>query len=207
MSADQMEPRFWRIYTGQADFKTDYQYRVHVTVRGTLSTKGQAWSGPWVDAIGNGALMINVPMADDPGVTKRALTQREMFSDVAVRAADGLDAGAGGPGTGAPPAPPEAAASPGAVAAPPPLPGESPAAQPPVTTPGQPVMAAPQTPPAQPAAPREQPVASEVSGYRVGADAVEGFREEDYETTARTGKGGARQPVATGLDPEGWVNT
>lgn len=206
MSADQMEPRFWRIYTGQADFKTDYQYRVHVTVRGTLSTKGQAWSGPWVDAIGNGALMVNVPMADDPGVTKRALTQREMFSDVAVRAADGLDAGAGGPGTGAPPAPPEAA-SPGTVAAPPPLPGESPAAQPPVTAPGQPVMAAPQTPPAQPAAPREQPVASEVSGYRVGADAVEGFREADYDATARTGQGGARQPVATGLDPEGWVNT
>jgi len=206
MSADQMEPRFWRIYTGQADFKTDYQYRVHVTVRGTLSTKGQAWSGPWVDAIGNGALMVNVPMVDDPGVTKRALTQREMFSDVAVRAADGLDAGAGGPGTGAPPAPPEAA-SPGTVAAPPPLPGESPAAQPPVTAPGQPVMAAPQTPPAQPAAPREQPVASEVSGYRVGADAVEGFREADYDATARTGQGGARQPVATGLDPEGWVNT
>jgi hypothetical protein len=206
LSADQMEPRFWRIYTGQSDFKTDYQYRVHVTVRGTLTTKGQAWSGPWENAIGNGAIMVNVPMADDPGVTKRALTQREMFSDVAVRAADGLD---GGAGTGAPPAPPEAPTA-GPVSAPPPVPAVSPVVAPPVPAPTQPAMVAPQAPPAQPAPPRERELASEVSGYRVGADSVEGFMENDYESTAKTGKAGkgsSRQPVSSGQDPEGWINS
>ena len=209
IAADQMEARFWRIYTGQADFKTDYQYRVHVTVRGTLSTKGQAWSGPWENAIGNGALMVNVPMADDPGVTKRALTQREMFSDVAVRAADGLDTGAPGMGSGAPPAPPEPASAAGGVATPPVPPGATPVVQPPVTAPGQPAMVAPQSPAEQPVAPRERTVSSEVSGYRVGADAVEGFVEGDYASAAKTGKGSkgsSRQPVSSGQEPEGWVD-
>ena len=216
LSADQMEPRFWRIYTGQADFKTDYQYRVNVTVRGSLSTKGQAWTGPWENAIGNGAIMINVPMADDAGVTKRALTQREMFSDASVRAADGLDAETAGTGTGAPPAPSDAVSSTGsgAVVAPP-LPGTSPSpvVAPAMPAPGQPAMVAPQSPPSQPAPPRERSVSSEVSGYRVGADAVEGFVEDDQEPAAKTGKAGkgkgkgsSRQPVSSGQDPEGWVN-
>jgi hypothetical protein len=206
ISADQMEPRFWRIYTGQADFKTDYQYRVHVTVRGTLSTKGQAWSGPWENAIGNGAIMINVPMADDPGVTKRALTQREMFSDASVRAADFAEPGAAE--TGMPPAPPDTVTPTGAGGMPPPLPGVSPVAQPSVTVAGQPVMVAPQAPPAQPAPPRERQVSSEVSGYRVSADAVEGFVEDDYASPSSSkGMGSSRQPVSSGQDPEGWVNT
>ena len=214
ISADQMEPRFWRIYTGQADFKTDYQYRVNVTVRGTLSTKGQAWTGPWENAIGNGAIMINVPMADDPGVTKRALTQREMFSDTLVRAAEGLDTGAGGTGAGTvtPPSTPETVSTTGG-GVPPPPPGATPVVQPPVAVPGQPVSTTTPPPPSgQPVPPRERPVTSEVSGYRVGADSdsVEGFRENDYEGAARTGKGGgSRQTVSSGMgqDPEGWVNT
>ncbi|MFZ3139605.1 hypothetical protein [Polaromonas sp.] len=216
LSSDQLEPRFWRIYTGQNDFKTDYQYRVNVTVRGTLTTKGQAWTGPWENAIGNGAIMINVPMADDPGVTKRALTQREMFSDAMVRAAEGLDTGAGGSGAGtvAPPSIPETLTA-GGAGVPPPPPGVT--AQPPVAVPGQPVSATTQPPSGQPVPPRERPVStSEVSGYRVGADSVEGFREDDdYGSAARTGKGGgkgkgaSRQPVpsSSGQDPEGWVNS
>jgi hypothetical protein len=210
ISSDQLEPRFWRIYTGQADFKTDYQYRVNVTVRGTLSTKGQAWTGPWENAIGNGAIMINVPMADDPGVIKRALTQREMFSDATVRAADFAEPGE--VESGMPPSPPDLAAPTSTTSMPPPLPGVSPVAQPAVTAAGQPALVAPQSPPAQPALPRERQVSSEVSGYRVSADAVEGFVEDDYasSSTARTaskGMGSSRQPVSSGQDPEGWVNT
>lgn len=209
ISSDQLEPRFWRIYTGQADFKSDYQYRVNVTVRGTLSIKGQAWSGPWENAIGNGAIMINVPMADDPGVTKRALTQREMFSDATVRAADFAEPGAAQ--TGMPPSPPDLLSPTGTTSMPPPLPGVSPVVQPPVTTAGQPALVAPQSPPAQPAPPRERQVSSEVSGYRVSADAVQGFVEDDYASSpARTGSkgmGSSRQPVSSGQDPEGWVNS
>ena len=219
LSSDQLEPRFWRIYTGQADFKTDYQYRVNVTVRGTLTTKGQAWTGPWENAIGNGAIMINVPMADDPGVTKRSLTQREMFLDVVVRAADGLDAGAGGTGAGTatPPAPPDAVGSTGGAGQPPPPPGVTPVvAQPPVATPVQPVSAVPPSAPTEPLAPRERPAFGDVSGYQVSADsdAVEGFRQDEGYESARSGKGGkdkagSRQAVSsgTGQDPEGWVNT
>lgn len=207
LSSDQLEPRFWRIYTGQADFKTDYQYRVNVTVRGTLTTKGQAWTGPWENAIGNGPVMINVPMADDPGVTKRALTQREMFSDVVVRAADNLEAGAGGAGPGAPPALPQAPAAATAAGAPPPAAPEP--AAPPAAAPAPPVMNAPQAPPSQPAPVRQS---GEVSGYRVSAaDTVEGFREDDYAgNRARAGsKGRTRQPQTTGSipDPEGWINS
>jgi len=218
MSADQMEPRFWRIYTGQSDFKTDYQYRVNVTVRGTLTTKGQAWTGPWENAIGNGAVMINVPMADDPGVTKRSLTQREMFLDVVVRAADGLDAGVGsGAGTSAPPTPPDAVGSAGGgTATPPPPPDVNPVvAQPPV--PSTVAAVPPSLPAAEPLAPRERPVSSEVSGYQVSAEAnrVEGFRQEDGGDAVRTsskagrGKGGARQAVSSGddQDPEGWIDS
>ena len=220
LSADQMEPRFWRIYTGQADFKTDYQYRVNVTVRGTLTTKGQAWTGPWENAIGNGAIMINVPMADDPGVTKRSLTQREMFSDVVVRAAEGLDggpsAGAGaGAGAGAPPALPDAsAASAGAGAgAPPPLPGASTA--PPLAQPAPAMAGSQPPPPSQPAPARQGQPTGEVSGYRVSADTVEGFREDDYSSASNRSKSGnktrssTRQPQTVGSipDPEGWINS
>ncbi|MEO8013313.1 MAG: hypothetical protein ABI642_04140 [Polaromonas sp.] len=215
LSSDQLEPRFWRIYTGQADFKTDYQYRVNVTVRGTLTSKGQAWTGPWENAIGNGAIMINVPMADDPGVTKRSLTQREMFSDVVVRAADGLDGAGSGAGTSTPPAPPDVG-TPASVGGQPPAPPQVTAvAQPPVAPTAQPVVIGqPPSPPAEPQAPREKTASGEVSGYRVRADgnSVEGFRENDYAPAASSqggrGKDSLRQSVSSGgQDPEGWVNT
>jgi len=96
--ADQDEPRLWRIFTGQPDFVPAYQYRVHVTVKGTLTTKGQAWSGPWVEGGGNGALMVDVPGPDDAGVVKRSLTSREIFSDAPVRAADTMPAAQPEPG-------------------------------------------------------------------------------------------------------------
>jgi hypothetical protein len=70
---DQATPRYWMIYTGQSDFVPKYQYQVRVTVKGSLTTKGSQWTGPWQDASGGGPLMISVPAPDDPGVTKRSL--------------------------------------------------------------------------------------------------------------------------------------
>jgi hypothetical protein len=85
--ADQMEPRFLRIFTGQLDYVPAFEYRVHVTVKGTLFNKGQAWSGPWVTGGGNGALMVSVPGPEDEGVQRRSLRGREMFSRDVVGAA------------------------------------------------------------------------------------------------------------------------
>jgi hypothetical protein len=85
--ADQLEPRFLRIFTGQLDYAPAYEYRVHVTVKGTLFNKGQAWSGPWVTGGGNGALMVSVPGPQDQGVQPRSLRGREIFSRDAVGAA------------------------------------------------------------------------------------------------------------------------
>jgi hypothetical protein len=66
---DQTESRRWMIFTGQPDFVPAYQYRVTVTVKGTLFSKGMQWQGQWNDAAGNGPLIVTVPMQDDPGVT------------------------------------------------------------------------------------------------------------------------------------------
>jgi hypothetical protein len=85
---DQNEPRYWRVFTGQLDFRPDYQYRVHVTVKGTLFSKGQAWTGPWVDVNGNGSLLVTVPAPTDAGVVPRQLTTREILSTEMVRAID-----------------------------------------------------------------------------------------------------------------------
>jgi hypothetical protein len=85
--ADQLEPRFFRIFTGQLDYVPAFEYRVHVTVKGTLFNKGQAWSGPWVPGGANGALMVAVPGPEDEGVQRRSLRGREMFSRDVVGAA------------------------------------------------------------------------------------------------------------------------
>jgi hypothetical protein len=85
---DQNEPRRWRIFTGQPDFKPEYQYRVHVTVKGTIFKQGQAWTGPWEDVIGNGPLMVDVPPPDAEGVTARDLTSSEIAFVESVRAVD-----------------------------------------------------------------------------------------------------------------------
>jgi hypothetical protein len=70
---DQTESRHWMIFTGQADFVPKYKYRVTVTVKGTLFNKGVSWQGDWVEAGGNGPILLRVPMQNDPGVVTRAL--------------------------------------------------------------------------------------------------------------------------------------
>jgi hypothetical protein len=85
--ADQYEPRYWRIFTGQLDYRPLFDYRVHVTVKGTLFNKGQAWSGPWVAGAGNGTLMVSVPGPQDEGVQPRSLRGREIFSRDVIGAA------------------------------------------------------------------------------------------------------------------------
>jgi hypothetical protein len=199
---DQSEPRIWRIYTGQPDFKTDYQYRVHVTVRGTLTSKGQAWSGPWQDSIGNGALMVTVPLPDDPGVTKRALTQREIFSDVPVRAADGVEPSVNGgiaPPSGGESVPPPATE----IISPPTAPAPTPA---PPSAPLAPVAAGP-TPPrsvasVQPNRGPRQP--REVSGYQITSDGAEGWTETQPRANRVNKSAKTRRPTTAELDVEGW---
>lgn len=78
---NQAEPRIWKVYTGQMDFVPRYQYRVTCIVKGSFFSKGMTWTGPWVQGAGNGPLTISVPMADDPNVTKRNLSFREILSD------------------------------------------------------------------------------------------------------------------------------
>jgi hypothetical protein len=111
--ADQEEPRFWRLFTGQPEFVPAYQYRVHVTVKGTLFAKGEAWSGPWVDGSGNGALMVDIPLPDAPGVVKRSLTTREIFFEAMVRAADDALTGIEAPAPGGPLVGPPSSSTPG----------------------------------------------------------------------------------------------
>jgi hypothetical protein len=118
---DQNEPRIWKRFTGQKDYVPLWRYRVHCTVKGSFYSKGMAWSGPWTDGTGNGAFTITVPLPDDPGVTKRNLTVREMLSDELVRVADeGVSAPVAPPAGGgtAPPSPPVPA---GGGMAPPPM--------------------------------------------------------------------------------------
>ncbi len=71
--ADQAEPRHWMIFTGQPTFVPKYRYRVTVTVKGTLFSKGMQWQGPWEEAGGNGPIILNVPLQTDPGVVTRNL--------------------------------------------------------------------------------------------------------------------------------------
>jgi hypothetical protein len=73
MFADQTESRHWMIFTGQPDFVPKYKYRVTVTVKGTLFNKGVSWQGDWMEAGGNGPILLRVPMQNDPGVVTRAL--------------------------------------------------------------------------------------------------------------------------------------
>lgn len=209
MMADQNEPRFWRIYTGQSDFKTEYEYRVNVTVRGTLSQRGQAWSGPWEPAIGNGPVMVNVPLPDDPGVTKRQLTMRELFSTMPVRAAESAE-----PEVGAP-SPVEAPAA----GPPPPVGGNGGAPVPPTTVP-QPV-AVPEpvasSPPAPPVIPPQPPAYSapekrEVAGYGVAsASSAEGWMDMTSNPTtavvppSTATKRRESSSIPTPVTAEGWI--
>jgi hypothetical protein len=66
---DQAEARYWMIFTGQPDFVPKYQYQVRVLVKGSIMTHGMEWIGPWIEASGNGPLMVRVATPEDPGVT------------------------------------------------------------------------------------------------------------------------------------------
>ncbi len=105
---DQDKPRYWRIYTGQMSFVPKFRYRVHVTVRGSIFTKGMYWYSDWIETSGNGAFMIRVPTTDDPGVTRRSLETNEVSGTGGGSGGGSTDPGTGGgsgggstdPGTG-----------------------------------------------------------------------------------------------------------
>lgn len=98
--ADQATSRYYEIFTGDTSFVPAYQYRVTCTVKGTFTTRGMSWVGPWVDSAGNGPLMVRVPMPDDAGVIQTKMTPR------AIAGADRAAA----PSTGAIAAPPSTSA-------------------------------------------------------------------------------------------------
>jgi len=63
--------RTWTVFTGDPEFRPFYRYKVMVTIRGTLFEPGRAWEGPWVQANGNGPLVVDVPPPDARGVVTR----------------------------------------------------------------------------------------------------------------------------------------
>ncbi|MGZ8742440.1 MAG: hypothetical protein ACXWXO_05915 [Nocardioides sp.] len=63
--------RIWTVFTGDPGFRPFYRYKVSVRVKGTLFESGRAWDGPWVQASGNGPLVVEVPRPDSPGVVTR----------------------------------------------------------------------------------------------------------------------------------------
>ena len=104
---DQAQPRYFEIFTGNPAFLPQFQYRVHVVVKGTIFSKGMEWWGPWNDGAGNGPLMVSVPTPDE-AVSTRRLTPREIASPEIPRT-EPVVPPPGGPGTpptgpGAPPA-------------------------------------------------------------------------------------------------------
>lgn len=68
---DQIEPRYWMVYTGDPDYLPKFKYQVRVLVKGSIFTKGQEWIGPWQEASGNGPIMLTVPTPQDQGVVTR----------------------------------------------------------------------------------------------------------------------------------------
>lgn len=81
--ADQEEPRYWVVFTGDPDYGPTFRYRVHVIVRGSIFTPGQEWYGPWVEGAGNGPFTVSVPTPDQ-AVDRRRLTARELIGSVPV---------------------------------------------------------------------------------------------------------------------------
>ncbi|MEH7754759.1 hypothetical protein V7457_27210 [Bacillus toyonensis] len=54
--------RFWKIYTGQLDYKPTYRYRVHVIIKGMIGgPRGTDWYGDWIEGAGNGDLVVIIP--------------------------------------------------------------------------------------------------------------------------------------------------
>ncbi len=113
--ANQDEPRRLKIFTGDPNFLPAYRYRVTVTVRGSIFTKGMSWTGEWTDGRGNGPLILNVPTPDDPGVTRRSLLEEEVAPGEAAPIGP-PPTGVGAPGRPAAPARAAVGAPPGARA-------------------------------------------------------------------------------------------
>lgn len=101
--SDQDQPRYWSVYTGDPAFRPFYRYKVNVTVKGSLLSRGQAWEGPWVEANGNGPLTVTIPLPNDPGVQPREAPP------ILVVGADGQVVRAGAPLAETRAAPPEPA--------------------------------------------------------------------------------------------------
>ncbi|MFO0728075.1 MAG: hypothetical protein U1E65_30120 [Myxococcota bacterium] len=71
--ADLDTPRYWQIFTADPKVRSFYRYQVKVTIKGSLTSKGQTWTGPWVNTSAKGPLVVEVPMADDPNVVSRGI--------------------------------------------------------------------------------------------------------------------------------------
>ncbi len=65
---DQNTNRFWAIYTQDTAVRPYFRYQVKVIVKGTLTTKGMEWAGPWMNSLGNGPITISVPTPEDRGI-------------------------------------------------------------------------------------------------------------------------------------------
>lgn len=98
--ADQDQPRLYEIFTGDLEYVPLYRYRVTCTVKGTFTTRGMSWMGPWVDGNGNGPLMVRVPMPDDAGVVQTKLSPRAIAMSDGTVAAVGAGSAAAAAGTG-----------------------------------------------------------------------------------------------------------
>jgi len=73
-NADQNEPRYWMVYTGQPDFEPKFEYSVRVIVKGTLFSDGMEWEHKQpIQTGGSGGLTISVPKQNSPDVTTRAV--------------------------------------------------------------------------------------------------------------------------------------
>lgn len=76
---DQETSRYWAVYTQDNAVRPFFKYQVRVIVKGTLTTKGMEWAGPWVNSLANGPLMITVPTPEDRDVVLiRSVQMQEM---------------------------------------------------------------------------------------------------------------------------------
>ena len=101
--SDQDQPRYWSVYTADPTVRPFFRYQVHVVIKGSLFSKGQAWLGPWVNSNANGPLTVTVPMPTDEGVEPREVPLMVVGANgVATRAGAPAPETRGGPPATAP---------------------------------------------------------------------------------------------------------
>ncbi|MFI9562641.1 hypothetical protein [Streptomyces rishiriensis] len=69
---DQHTPRYWTIYTGQADYMPAFSYQVTINRNADIgddAPPNDGWAGPWIDHAGNGPVTLLPPRVNEPGVT------------------------------------------------------------------------------------------------------------------------------------------